>query len=656
MTSATATSLKRYRLGWLAGLPVLALLWAGATFVTAPVIGDALRGESATIVRETGGGEPEPWLRVEVQGRDLLALGETMDVALRDAALARLKAIPALRRLDDRTGLIETVTPFVWTATRTAPDLIETSGHRPVEIGAAALAAKLTRALPADATLRDRARAARGGPDGFAEAAASLVEALRGLAPGAVATLSDTTLSLRGEAVDAAAYEAARAARPPQGFAFGATEIGPPRVDDFRFVVERRPDGAITLGGHVVSEAARAEALAMASSLAPDPAPGAGPRTAVGDTLLPARGLDPAIDPAELTRAAIRLAGLIREGSVRFERGRLSVSGVALDEEAVGEAEAAMRVGRPAGVSAGSVDLQLRPISPYPFRIRREPGRVTLSGYLPDRPARERLNAVLRQRFLRETIVDRSRIASGAPAQFVAALTGSLGPLSTLANGEVEAADASIRLSGESLYPQSARRAGDDLRRALPPGWQGTAAVSSRDAEPAYDAATCARLFSERVAGHTLRFAPGSIELKPDFYPVLDAVAEIAKACRAEHVEVLGHLDPAGAPAPKPAVLPEADTEKSKPDKAKPGKAKASDIAKAKSAGKPGAADKPASGPSEPAQAAKDSEPAPDLAAARAAAIIDYLLKAGVSPDQALAVQGGAPLSDRQGIGLALRS
>ncbi|MCE4224644.1 flagellar motor protein MotB [Methylobacterium sp. C25] len=656
MTSAPPPSLLRHRIGWLAGLPVLALLWAGATVVTSPVIDDALREESAAIVRAAIGDEPEPWLRVEVQGRDLLALGETADAASRDAALTRLRAIPALRRLDDRTGLIETISPFDWTATRTAPDRIETGGHRPVEIGAAALASRLASALPPDATLRDRARAARGGPEGFAEAATYLVGALRGFAPGAVAAVSGTTLSIRGEAIDPAAYEAALSAGPPQGFTLDTTGIVPPRVDDFRFVVERRPDGAITLGGNVVSEAARTEAVAMATSLGAGDAPDTGTRAKVGDTLLPARGLDPAIDPTELTKAAIRLAGLIRQGSVRFERGRLSISGVALDEEAAGEAETAMRDGRPAGVAAGSVDLQFRPISPYPFRIRREAGRVTLSGYLPDRAARERLNAALRLRFLRETIVDRSRISSGAPAQFVTALTGSLGPLSTLASGELEFTDASIRLTGESLYAQSARRVGDDLQRALPPGWQSTATVSSRDAEPAYDAATCARLFSERVAGHTLRFAPGSSELKPDFYPVLDAVAEIAKACRTEHVEVLGHLDPAGTPPPKPVTLPEAAAEKTKKDKVKADKSKASDKAKPAGAGK--AADKTttAASSTEPAHPAKDPEPAPDLAAARAAAIVDYLLKAGVPPDRAMATQGGAPLSDRQGIGLALRS
>jgi outer membrane protein OmpA-like peptidoglycan-associated protein len=250
------------------------------------------------------------------------------------------------------------------------------------------------------------------------------------------------------------------------------------------------------------------------------------------------------------------------------------------------------------------------------------------------------MNGALRKRFLREAITDRSRLSSGAPTQLVAALTGSLGPLSVLAKGDVEVSDRTVRLSGESLYPESAGRAAADLKRALPADWSGTASVAAPGAAPDYDSQTCARLFSERVAGRPLRFAPGSSELTPDFYPVLDALADIAKACRTEHVEVLGHVDPAGTPPPKPAVLPEAKAEKASSSKSKADKAQKSSKAAEKAKPQP--------------QPAK--EPEPDLAAARAAAIVDYLLKAGVPPEHALAAQGAAPLSDRQGIGLALRS
>lgn len=629
----------RHRVGWLAGLPVLALLWAGATHVIAPMIADTLSSESAAIVRETGRDAPEPWVRIEIEGRDLLALGETPDAAARAATLKRLAALPGLRRLADGTGLIESVSPFVWTIGHPSPGLIETGGNRPAEIGASALSARLRLVLPPATALRDRTRAARGAPPGFPEAASWLAERLRGLAPGATASLSDSVLSIRGEARDPAAYDMSSGVPPPQGFSLGTIEILPPLVDDFRFVVERRPNGGIVLGGHTVSEAARAEIRAAATSLAQNLESGGTSGAAVEDTMRTARGLDPAIDPAALAKAALRLAGLIREGAVRFESGRLSVLGTALDDEAVGEAETALRDERPAGITAGTVALGVQSASPYTLHIRRGNDGIVVWGYLPDRGSREALRASLKPRFIRDAVLDHSRLSAGAPPQLMAALTTALGPLSTLAKGEIAVSDRSLQLSGESLYAESGRRLGDDLRRAMPPGWETTVAVAARDAAPAYDAPTCARLFSERLTAHMLRFAPGSTELKPDFYPVLDAVAELSKACPGERVEVVGHLDPPGTTPPKTPTLPEA---KAAPDKTELKKAD-----KSKKTGKP---DLPAEKPAAP------SEPEPDLAQARAAAIVDYLLKAGVASEHALAAQGVTPRTDSQGVGLALRS
>lgn len=633
------------RLGWLAGLPVLGLLWAGATSVTGPYIADPLRAGAAAIARDTGRGEPEPWLRIEAGGRDLVALGEAPDAAARGAALARLTDLPGLRRVIDRTGLIEAVSPFVWTLTRAAPERVEAGGSRPAEIGAKALAARLTPLLPPAAILTDGARAARGAPPDFLGAALWLAQRLHGLGPGAVATLTDTELSVAGEAADPASYEAARdaLAGPPQGYSLGKVEITPAIVADFRFAVERRPNGGVALSGYAVSEGARAEIRAAAASLA-EGAP-------VEDTMRIARGLPASTDPGALARFAMRLAALLHDGAVRYEGAGLSVSGNALDAQAVGEAEALMRDERPAGVSGGPVTLTARPVSPYVVRVRREAERVVLSGHLPDGAAREALLGVLRPRFFREAIQDRTRLSSGAPQGLAAALKAAIEPLSTLASGEVAVSNQTIRISGESLYAESARRLNDTLPRATPPGWQTSVAVTVRGAEPAADAQTCARLFSERTAGRTLRFAPGSSELRPEFYPVLDAVAELARTCRTERVEVVGHLDPPGSPPPKVQPLPEA---RAAEDKARAEKAKAA----AKNA-EPKKADKKKDvGKAEKADAAAEPtpEPEPDLPRARALAILDYLQKAGVAPDRTLDVTGAAPLSDRQGVGLRLRS
>lgn len=643
------------RLGWLIGLPVLGLLVAGAITVSRPHIAESLTSAANVITREcsSGEGNQELWLRIEASGRDLIALGEAPDDERRMAALARLATLPGLRRLIDRTGRVEEASPFVWTASMTESGRIVLTGSRPTEIGASALAARLASALPSGTQFTDHARAARGAPPGFAEAAAYTVERMQGLKPGAVATLTDTVLSFEGEAASPAAYDAIYGAQtaPPRGFTLGTAEIEPPLVEDFRFVVERRPDGGMNLLGHTVSEEARAAIRSAATSIAAG-AP-------VEDRMQTARGLPSSVDATALGRFGMKLAELVQDGSVRYEGGAFSASGLALDAQALSEVEALLRDERPAGVSAGTVSLTARPVSPYRLRIRREPDAIVLSGHLPDRAAREALLAALRPNFFREAIIDRTRTADGAFPGLVEAVTAGLAPLSTLASGEIAVSDKEVRLSGESLYAESARRLATSLPQAMPRGWSAAVAVEARDAPARHDAQTCARLFQDRIAGRTLRFAAGSSELRPDFYPVLDAVAEIARTCPAQRVEVIGHADPAGSAAPQPKPLPEfaaaKQAEKAAKDKTdkEAKKAPAPKAAPPKDVSRDARAEppKPEAKPAEPAP-----EPALDLSQQRALAIVDYLRKAGLAPDRAVTAQAPAPLGDKQGVGLALRS
>lgn len=655
------------RIGWLVGLPVLLLVAAAAYSLGMSRVTARLERQASEIAAATGEGQPEPWLRVSVAGRDLTASGEAPDASQREAVIGRLAAIEGLRRLTDRTGVVEEVSPFVWSVERPAAGRIEANGSRPAEVGAFELAQRLKPVLPRDTTLSDRARAARGAPRDFPDAAAFAVERLQDLTTGAVATLNDTVISIRGEAASLAAYDALRTAlaTPPQGYTLGTVEITPPVVADFRFGVSRRPDGSLELDGHVASESAREEIRAIAAEAAEG--------AAIDDRLRDARGLPQGIDGPALARFVFKLAGLLHQGRVSFEGAAISVEGNALDTAAVAEAEALMRDARPAGTAVGGVALTARPIVPYVLRIRRGADSVTLSGHLPDQAAREALLARLNPRFFRESIQDRTRLADGAPAGFAAALATAIDPLSTLATGELTIAGTDLRLTGTSLYPESAARLGRTLPRALPAGWSATVTIASDEASAVTaDSGGCGQRLAERTAGHPLRFAPGSTALAPEFYPVLDAVAALARACPGERIEVVGHLDPAGAKSEAPAdpVADEAAKETApKPVKAN-AKADPKKDAKTAKTGKGKAEPKEAAKPDSKSDSKPDSKSDPkpekieaeradagaDLARARALAVVDYLQKAGVPLERAAAPTGVAPLSERQGIGLSLRS
>lgn len=649
----------RTRLGWLAGIPALALIGAASAYLAVPDIEDEIARAAAEVARNTGEGQPEPWLRVRVEGRDLFAAGEAPQAPDRTAALDRLAAIEGTRRVIDHTGLIEEAAPFVWTVERPAADRLETAGSRPAEIGAFELAQRLKPVLPREARLEDRTRAARGAPPDFPDAAAFAVERLSDLTTGSVATVNDTVISIRGAAASLAAYDALRSAlaRPPQGFSLGTVEILPPVVADLRLTVERRPDGSLELGGHVASPEAR-EAIRAAAAEAAEGA-------AIDDRMQEARS--PGFDAPTLAKALLNVAALLHEGRVIFEQGRVSVSGNALDAGAVGEIEALMREGLPAGLTVGSMALTARPIAPYALRVRRGEDSVTLSGHLPDQAARETLLARLRPRLFRETLRDRTRLAAGAPDGFLIAVAAGLDALTTLAAGEIAVTGPSLRLTGTSLYPEAADRLPRTLPAAMPANWSASAAVSGGEPGGRLDPQECGRRLAARTAGHPLRFAPGSTTLAADFYPVLDAVAALARDCPSERIEIVGHLDPPNA---KPADIKSAEADPVAVEAAREAAPKPRPVPIRKSEAKPAKDGKGKDDRTKPNKDDRaDAKPAPperldsapsetgaDLARARALAVLDYLQKAGVPLDRAAAAEGAPPMSDRQGVGLALRS
>jgi len=622
-------------IGWLAGLPLLAGAWVAATGFAEPRLEAALEAPAEALAAATGRDRAEPWLRVEARGRDLVASGEAPGEGALAEARAALDALPGHRRIADRLGLVAEASPFTWAVLRRSADHLDLIGHRPAETGRAAFAESLGAGLPAGISVRDAARAARGAPEAFSEAARFLVGTVLHLKPGATAAMSDRILSIRGEAASVEAYAGLKAdlAHPPAGFTVGEVAVEPALVSPFVWSASRGPEG-IRLDGYTVSEGDRAAILAAARLLA-DGAP-------VTDAMRTARGLPVGIDARTLTDRAFAALALLREGRVSLDGAALSVQGSAIDAQAVREAETVADA-LPAGVSRGSLALTASPVSPYLVTVRRGPDAFTLTGHLPDAEARAALRSALRPYLYGERVIDRTRLAEGAPPALIEGLTAGIGALGQLAEGEVTVRDQSLRIAGEGLYPESARRVAAEAARIAPAGWRTEVAVGARGAAALRDPASCRDTFAALAVDSTLRFDPGSADLRPAFYPVLDEVAGLARACPQARIEVAGHDDPPGT------VLPPAPKE---PPAAKDAaKDSGKDAAKGKAASKPG---KPAAKPAEK-QAEAPSMPDPGLPQRRAAAIVDYLVKAGI-PAGRIATAPADASTDRRAVAFALRS
>jgi len=273
------------------------------------------------------------------------------------------------------------------------------------------------------------------------------------------------------------------------------------------------------------------------------------------------------------------------------------------------------------------------------------------------------INVLLRRlalrlaRFFRERIVDKLRIAEGAPPDLAAALDAGVTALSMLANGRAMVTDRALQLTGESLYRESANRLAEALPRKVPAGWRAEAAIQAPEGPVLSVPESCRNLFAKALEGQTLRFAAGSAALRADFYPVLDAVAALARTCPSLRIAVAGHGDPPGTQPPKvepveavasadpEAAKPKADQAAKEPmaQKPTPGKVTQAKASTAKTSAQPAKA---------PAKPPADAVPEPDMPRQRALAIVDYLLKAGLAEGAVTASGPARPA--QQGIGLAL--
>ena len=114
---------------------------------------------------------------------------------------------------------------------------------------------------------------------------------------------------------------------------------------------------------------------------------------------------------------------------------------------------------------------------------------------------------------------------------------------------EIETGNVTLR-SGEVTLRGLAKRDGlldvrlDRLERLAPPGF-----AISRQLLPGADAATtaCDTMFGA-IRGEPVRFRSGTIELRPSSFALLDRYADYMVDCPATRLEIVGHTDASGDP------------------------------------------------------------------------------------------------------------
>ena len=481
---------------------------------------------------------------------DVLSLavsGEAADAkGYKAVKTALANDLPRGIKLGDERVSAPIVKPFVWAAKHGGGQLL-LSGYVAERQRAEVLAAAKS-AFPG-ATVTDRMDTAEGAANGHPAAVAAALRELARLDEGS-AEVSDAALSVRGSAPDAETQTSVRQALAkglPQGFrlteAITTRDAGPKPASPY--VTGAVIDTAsVVLTGYAPSDAARDQLVQLAQQKFP------GRR--IDNRLAVAAGA-----PAgwqNCTQQALSGVARLGSGKVTLTDKVLDVSGTTDDEDLAGTVPRDIRDGVKTDCQANvRVDILAEAVPELVWRANYKGNDVVLDGDVSSAVAKSSLMASAQRLFPGKTVVDRMRIVETRTRTWPATAELGLVALADLKEGSATLVRRDLSVTGEASDQTTAERIKARLARDLAKGYTGrdqikiaAAAVIAPAPQPA--AQTCQTSLQSTAREGIIRFERASAVLTRESFPTLDRLAAASRSCGSMVIEIEGHTDSEGAP------------------------------------------------------------------------------------------------------------
>lgn len=403
--------------------------------------------------------------RIALSGKSLTVDGQVASPG-DFMVLSRALQVPVSDRLPpgfviDRNSVSPPlISPYVWTATLGAGGL-KLAGYVPSEAVRQDLAAAATAAL-GTTPIQDDLQIAEGAPPAFPALARLALAQLPRLGATVRLAIEDGKLTVEGTATSPDAYAAAMRdlGKTLPGNAVGQIAgLIPAGVSPFTWNADANV-ARLRLGGYVASEAQRTALVEAARKFAPQGNVvdqmliAAGAPAGFGDAALYAlsRMADTADPKASVTGRDVRLEGRARSFDAFM---------------------AALQKNREPVPGGGTLIFEVRPpaAAPYEWSATADGQALVLSGFVPSAEARTELADLAARVGRGRTVRDETRVADGAPAEFMAAARFLTGEAGRLMKGRASLRDQAAALDGQAYAPSDY----EDLRRsgtALPAGFR----------------------------------------------------------------------------------------------------------------------------------------------------------------------------------------
>ncbi len=428
--------------GWLLGLPVLALIWGlGVSAERAPIIND-LQGRTEAALKAAD----LDWARTRFDVIEGWIGGRAYSEDERRLAVDIVRRTWGVWNVRDETDLIDEAPDYVWGA-RVDGERLALSGYVPNERTRRRIVDIVRDRFP-EAQINDDMLPARGVPGEavWIEGIDFGLRQLSGLKQGGQVELQGTRFTISGEAKDVDAYRTIKGdvrRRLPNGIVLVRDETAPPRVSPFTWRA-RFKASQLELSGHVPSEEVRGEIVETAKQVMP--------KAAIVDKMTAAGGA-PA-NWANVVNLVLREMANLEEADARLSDETLTIEGVAQKEVTSQRVTSALNVGRPENFTIDNLltfrEPTLPTISPFTTTIVSDGETVSLTGVAPDERRRQRVVAMVRERFPGREVVDALTYANGAPAGWLACADAGLRGLARLDKGRAEMSDTNLVVRGDT--------------------------------------------------------------------------------------------------------------------------------------------------------------------------------------------------------------
>jgi OOP family OmpA-OmpF porin len=517
--------------------------------------------------------------------------------ALREAAAAA--APKGFTRVDCMLAPA-TVSPYRWSAEKSASGAISVSGYYPSDAMRREITALLGRAFPSGAAVSDRMLLAAGEPPAFATRVTRAIADLARLRSGKAEIEGDAyRISGQGpadhEACEALKLNIAQGDGPDSvALASIACPLPPPPAPRSEPVPAPTTDAPPTPNAPTPSAPAPASqpsapiapvpaAPSPAATTEPQPAPPVAPRplqwraeksesgivlsgaapdaAAKAAVLAAARAalfggevVDRTVieassrggpDYGEATRFALGLLGKMAQGSVSLAGSALSLTGAAADKAGWQVLEDALKAKvLPAGLSlSGRPALTLRS---YGFSASIDKSGGYLNGYLPDAAAKDAIAALIEASPLRGRVSDETEILPAAPTGFGVAARGVVQDLLRLDLGSASVVDREVTVRGLTCRALIRDEVATNLASGLPDGFSGKAEVGMRQTGCVIDPpSTCQNELDALTQRYYVMFGQGTavVTLDPVTERAMTEAAAILKQCPVSRVTIEGHAN-----------------------------------------------------------------------------------------------------------------